>query len=697
MGDLLTVQDLEAAKKHDTFHSEVISGKAGGVAGGASIDYATNEVTGQVQKTLPRTLLDIAFVRTGTFAAGATLTDMRQTLEYSGHEYSWAGTFPKVVAAGATPATSGGIGAGAWVDRTDLTLRGELSDESGARLVHHGAGDISSIFDAARPLSYYGTDSIALTALLNYAKSSGNKVRLDSDVTVTSTITIDFAGAVIELYFDGFSVLSDTTALQLQNLGRGSVIDKPSMKNITTPWVITRWDYLGNWLEDGAPVLATLTQTNDEGYYMPSGNDTDIYGSLTSEQQNQTISARFEIDTSDGIFINEPQGRYALYEFYGCNNVTVNNPHDLIGGKGYFGTIVFNNTNSTSWGYGNKVVGGIVKYGSFCSVVFLRNRGYTGGVFGDFVTYRAGESGVKTYQGEVAGVSARCYELTFSNVHSFQAVYDSIDYTSDYGTETERVADYTLAEYAWHQLPTRHRFFNVNCIGGKGGFWGDGQYNSFTSISATDCLHSGIKSKGTKQDWTNVVIKNCNVANTTVGEHQIALEGVDILRGITIIVTSNSGIVEGEGLWAPNSYVSGYNSTLIETSITKESVKGIIPEYGNLLLGIQSASDNTSTIAFNPRIGSLANPVGEVVAVVTGGTAGDEYGNMHINPVIAGSSVHGLRAVGANGGTGVCAIATSENPGIINNSEVMFYQSGTSIIVAAKLADGTYKTATLIP
>lgn len=73
-----------------------------------------------------------SFYRAGTFAAGYTLTNMRQTLEYSGHEYSWAGTFPKVVAAGATPATSGGISAGAWVDRTDVTLRNELASQNGA-------------------------------------------------------------------------------------------------------------------------------------------------------------------------------------------------------------------------------------------------------------------------------------------------------------------------------------------------------------------------------------------------------------------------------------------------------------------------------------------------------------------------------------------------------------------------------------
>ena len=76
-----------------------------------------------------------SFYRVGTFAAGYTLTNMRQTLEYNGHEYSWAGTFPKVVAAGATPATSGGIGAGAWVDRTDLNLRSELSSKDGRKLI----------------------------------------------------------------------------------------------------------------------------------------------------------------------------------------------------------------------------------------------------------------------------------------------------------------------------------------------------------------------------------------------------------------------------------------------------------------------------------------------------------------------------------------------------------------------------------
>lgn len=89
-----------------------------------------------------------SFYRVGDFATGYTLTNMRQTLEYSGHEYSWAGTFPKVVAAGATPATSGGISSGAWVDRTDVTLRTELSLNNGAYLVGNAAFYVEDVLEA---------------------------------------------------------------------------------------------------------------------------------------------------------------------------------------------------------------------------------------------------------------------------------------------------------------------------------------------------------------------------------------------------------------------------------------------------------------------------------------------------------------------------------------------------------------------
>ena len=83
-----------------------------------------------------RRLAGMASTRVGTFTTGATLTDMRQTLLWElsqggdGHEYGWTGSFlpsGKVVAAGSTPASTGGVGAGAWVDRSDVTLRSEIT------------------------------------------------------------------------------------------------------------------------------------------------------------------------------------------------------------------------------------------------------------------------------------------------------------------------------------------------------------------------------------------------------------------------------------------------------------------------------------------------------------------------------------------------------------------------------------------
>jgi hypothetical protein len=90
------------------------------------------------------------------------------------------GSFPKVVSAGSTPATAGGIGAGAWVDRTQETLRSELAGASGDTLVSHvqqGSAVVRPIetklnkftsnedFGGLR--NEYGWDPVSDTAILN--------------------------------------------------------------------------------------------------------------------------------------------------------------------------------------------------------------------------------------------------------------------------------------------------------------------------------------------------------------------------------------------------------------------------------------------------------------------------------------------------------------------------------------------------
>lgn len=142
-GDVLSLADLQTAKKHQIFEAEAITGKSGGVAGGADIDYATNPVTGQTQKTLPAVLRDAGFSPVSwDFSIGGTLTvNDRDKVVYdpvSKTWYSYAGTLPVVVTAGFNP-----VGNADWKPQTDPDLRDDLAGSGGAMFV--GGTDI--VFD----------------------------------------------------------------------------------------------------------------------------------------------------------------------------------------------------------------------------------------------------------------------------------------------------------------------------------------------------------------------------------------------------------------------------------------------------------------------------------------------------------------------------------------------------------------------
>lgn len=134
-GDVLSLADLQTAKKHQLFEAEVITGLQGGVAGGAPIDYATNQVTGQVQKTMPAVLRDVGFYPASfDFSTGGTLTaNDRNKVVYdpvSKTWYSWAGALPHVIAAGTNP-----VGVANWIPQTDPDLRSDLASSSGYTMI----------------------------------------------------------------------------------------------------------------------------------------------------------------------------------------------------------------------------------------------------------------------------------------------------------------------------------------------------------------------------------------------------------------------------------------------------------------------------------------------------------------------------------------------------------------------------------
>ena len=199
-GDVLSLADLQTAKKHQIFEAEVITGKAGGVAGGADIDYATNQVTGQTQKTIPAILRDIGFTPASfTFTTGGTLTvnDANVAVLWpmadggDGQYYVWGGSLPKTIPASSTPDTAGGVATGAWQPWGDVFIRADLADPAkGAALISTpvSGGNLSDMLWYVTPAQFSapedGSDaSVQLQAMLDYATLNGKAVLFDKAVT----------------------------------------------------------------------------------------------------------------------------------------------------------------------------------------------------------------------------------------------------------------------------------------------------------------------------------------------------------------------------------------------------------------------------------------------------------------------------------------------------------------------------------
>jgi len=167
-GDVLSLDDLKIAKLHQLFEAEVITGLQGGVSGGTPIDYATNQVTGQVQKTLPAVLRDAGFRPASfTFATGGTLavgeSDKAVLWPISsggdGNYYIWKGAYPKVIPASSTPSSSGGVSSSGWMPVGDITLRSDLASSDpvkGVSLVYGAAKqtDVNIITSQNAAFSY---------------------------------------------------------------------------------------------------------------------------------------------------------------------------------------------------------------------------------------------------------------------------------------------------------------------------------------------------------------------------------------------------------------------------------------------------------------------------------------------------------------------------------------------------------------
>lgn len=147
-----------------------------------------------------------------SFTTGYTITSKYQLLLHDNKWWSWDGTIvgSKTVAPSSTPEGSGGIGAGAWIDRTQYTLRSELANESSDILISgKTAGYIVDHLDYMLSRKIFAKeyctldgvadDSAGLSSAISYATALYNSnpaagkvlICLEGIVLLKSTVTFN--------------------------------------------------------------------------------------------------------------------------------------------------------------------------------------------------------------------------------------------------------------------------------------------------------------------------------------------------------------------------------------------------------------------------------------------------------------------------------------------------------------------------
>lgn len=225
-GSYVSADDLKAAKQ-SILHIEHVATSTD--ANGNPALFVTDNIRGNdvTNTTLDGLFSDIGFKPvSGSFEDGGTINNRWEVLLYEANNqyYQWNGPLPKIVTAGSTPSSSGGVAPNAWVSQTDLTLRSQLAQTQGADLVNtkenisvqdaldrlyskndvrfYGARtentDNSEYFIEAMSSSpqgiivtggVYNTSSIEFTSPVNIDAGSGLKALSGTTISFNDTVT----------------------------------------------------------------------------------------------------------------------------------------------------------------------------------------------------------------------------------------------------------------------------------------------------------------------------------------------------------------------------------------------------------------------------------------------------------------------------------------------------------------------------
>lgn len=150
--DYISADDLKTGKQA-ILHIEHVA-KSRDAAGKPALEVTdtirgesiTNKTLDGLENLYNQAISQVGYITMDSFEDGATLTLPNQVLrhEATGEYYRWDGEFNKIVPAGSTPESTGGVGLGAWVSVGDASLRSNLANHGGDKLIgsSHSSGTI---------------------------------------------------------------------------------------------------------------------------------------------------------------------------------------------------------------------------------------------------------------------------------------------------------------------------------------------------------------------------------------------------------------------------------------------------------------------------------------------------------------------------------------------------------------------------
>ncbi|MFT0663618.1 hypothetical protein RVM25_06650 [Enterobacter hormaechei subsp. xiangfangensis] len=164
------------------------------------------------------------WIPVGTFQNGATLTLPNQIIKDTtdGEYYRWDGVLPKVVPAGSTPETSGGLGSGSWLSIGDAVIRSILSS---AGFVAFFSGNTKEE-QFRNAVLFCNSNEIDI----NCAGLGDFSITGVDDITIKN-ISIDFAGLTVDVSewsgkfivqdVNGYNVFPSTSTLVQSLVSQG--------------------------------------------------------------------------------------------------------------------------------------------------------------------------------------------------------------------------------------------------------------------------------------------------------------------------------------------------------------------------------------------------------------------------------------------------------------------------------------------